>query len=492
MLIFRLLRFRWGLLVCIVALSIRTVALADGPSLTTTTTSVESTATIDAHTPVELVVDHFIDAQLQTLQLQPAGQISDASLLRRLSLDLVGRIPTNQEVHDFVSSDDADKRARWIDQLLSSTGFARHQIDELDALLMYPDGGNLRDYLSKAIDQDRRWDQMFRELIIADQSDDAMGASAFLKARLKDTDKMTNEVSVRFFGVNVSCAQCHDHPLVSDWTQDHYYGMKSFFSRTFENGGFLAEREYGSVEYTTTRGEQRKAKLMFLTGEVLDEPTRQEQSEQDKQAERKRLEEFKKDKKPPPAPEYSRRARMAEVGLGESGRYWLAKSLANRLWARFFGFGLVMPVDQMHSENPASHPELLEWLARDLMTHNFDMKRTIRGLVLSRAYSRNSRWTQGDSMPEPSTFAVSRVRPLTPLQLGASLKVATLDPNAIDLSVPQAERNKRADDAAQAGRGLSSRFEMPREDLQISVSEALFLNNNPQVVRDLLSGGLVN
>ena len=110
---------------------------------------------------------------------------------------------------------------------------------------MYPDGGNLRDYLKKTVAENRSWDQIFRDLMLAEQgADSTTGASAFVRARLNDVDKMTNEVSVRFFGVNISCAQCHDHPLVNDWKQDHYFGMKSFFSRTFENGGFIAERPY--------------------------------------------------------------------------------------------------------------------------------------------------------------------------------------------------------------------------------------------------------
>src|SRR5438876_884101 len=82
----------------------------------------------------------------------------------------------------------------------------------------------------------------------ADESDPkTKGSSEFIKARVSDIDRLTNDVSVLFFGVNVSCAQCHDHPLVNAWKQDHFYGMKSFFARTFDNGGFLAEREFGPV-----------------------------------------------------------------------------------------------------------------------------------------------------------------------------------------------------------------------------------------------------
>src|SRR5262249_11947979 len=143
-----------------------------------------------------------------------------------------------------------------------------------DTLLMPADrSGGLRDYLSRAFTENRSWDRIFRELILADENEPATkGTSAFLKVRVSDLDKLTSEVSSLFFGVNVSCAQCHDHPIVHDWKQDHFYGMKSFFSRTYEVNGFLAEREYGTVKFKTTKGQERLANMMFLTGKVAEVP----------------------------------------------------------------------------------------------------------------------------------------------------------------------------------------------------------------------------
>ncbi len=442
---------------------------------------------------VETIVDHYVDVRLKESMVEPTSQAIDSDLIRRLTLDLIGRLPSPCETQEFLESVSEFKRAQWVDRLMSSEGFVRHQVDELESLLMYPDRSNLRDYLKKSVIENRPWDQIFKDLMLAEQGDDPnTGASSFVRARLNDVDKMTNEVSVRFFGVNISCAQCHDHPLVSDWKQDHYYGMKSFFARTFESGGFVAERQYGTVDYVTTKGEQRRARLVFLTGEVLDEPEQLEPSDQEKQAEKKQLEELRKEKKAPPQPIYSRRNRIIESGLSPVGRIWLARAIVNRVWYRLLGYGLVMPVDQMHSENPSSHPELLEWLAEDLISHDFDLKRLIRGLVMSRTYSRDTSWEGHTTKPEANLFAVGRVRMLTPLQLGASLRVATLDPESIGSNVALADRNKRLEDSAQSGRGLSSRFEMQREDLQISVSEALYLNNNRELMSELLGRGLVD
>ncbi len=442
--------------------------------------------------PIESVVDYYVDAKLVEQTVEPSEQANDPNLVRRMSLDLIGRMPSFDEVQEFLSASDADKRGRLVDRLLASKGFERHQVDELEIMLMYPDEGNIRDYLLQAVKEDRRWDQIFSDVVFAKQeSESGNGASSFLKARLKDTDKLTNEVSVRFFGVNISCAQCHDHPLVSTWTQDHYYGMKSFFDRTFDNGGFVAEREFGLVSFTTTKGEQRKAKLMFLSGDVLDEPAYAEPTDEQKKAEKKLLDESKKEKKAPPAPAYSRRARLIDAGLAPSGRQWMARSLANRIWHRFFGHGLVMPLDQMHAENPPSHPELMQWLARDLIEHRFDVKRLIRGLVMSRAYSRDSAWLGEGSRPEKESFAVAQVRPLTGNQLAASLRVATIDPDSIGAAVSPADKELKLENIAQAGRALSSRFEMPRDEMQISVSEALFMSNSQQILNELLVGGLV-
>ncbi len=448
---------------------------------------------LPADTPIQVVVDHYIEAKLRDAAVEPVGQISDANFIRRVTFDLCGRPPSYTEVEAYCASTDTNKREQLVDSLLNNAGYNRHQVDELETLLMYPDRGNLREYLKRSIAEDRRWDQIYRDILLAEQGEDPNnGPGAFLRARLADIDKMTNEVSVRFFGVNISCAQCHDHPLVTDWTQDHYYGMKSFFVRTFDNGGYVAERDYGLVDFATTAGEQRRAKLMFLSGEVLNEPEQVEPSDEAKQAFNKELERLRNEKKAPPAPAYSRRGRLIDVGLSPVGLDWMARSLANRMIYRAFGYGLVMPVDQMHSENPASHPELLEWFARDLVNHEFDLKRLMRGLVLSRTYARESVWASSGDPPAESLFAVGQVKMLTPFQFGAALKVATLDPESVQPKVAIHDRDHRLESAAGAGRGLSSHFEMPREELQVSVSEALLLSNNQQLMQNLLGGGLVN
>ena len=447
---------------------------------------------LPADRPLPEVVDYYVNARLHEKNVTPVGRADDATLLRRLMLDLVGRIPTPPEVEEFTADGDPDKLAKWVDRLLASEGFVRHQAEELNTLLIYPENNDLRKYLTEAVKENRPWDQMFRELMLVEgQAKAPEGAHEFLRAYVNDADRLTNEVSVRMFGINVSCAKCHDHPLVEAWTQDHFYGMKSFFDRTFDNGGFIGEREYGLVSYQTVAGEKRDAQLMFLTGEMLDEPEHKEPTDKEKKQEKERLEKFKKEKQAPPPPEYSRRKRIVDVGLAPGGREFFAKAIVNRMVHRLYGYGLVMPLDQMHDENDPSHPELLEWLARDFIAHSYDLQHLMRGLVLSETYARDSRWTSEDR-PPMSYFAVANIRPLTPMQLGAALKIATLDPDSLRDDMQVEDRDALAERTAQSGRGLAGEFEMPRPDFEIGVDEALFFSNNDRPQRELLSGGLVN
>jgi hypothetical protein len=437
--------------------------------------------------PVPEVVDFYVDAQLREENVTPAAPAEDANLLRRLTLDLAGRIPTVAETSGFVSSQGPHKRVQLVDRLMGSPAFVRHQANEFDVLLMDGSRASLRDYLLGAFTENRPWDRVFRELMLPDETDPKQkGASELLRVRLKDLDKMTGEVSSLFFGVNVSCAQCHDHPLVADWKQDHFYGMKSFFSRSYEAGRFVGERDTAVVKFKTTKGQERTAKLMFLTGQVVEEPPGLKPVK----------EEPKKSKKlpptssaPPPAPpKFSARATLVELALRRGQGDFFARSIVNRVWARLFGYGLVMPLDQMHSANPPSHPELLDWLARDLVEHGYDLRRLTRGLVLSRAYARSSRW-EGKEAPKPALFAVARVRPLRPMQLATALRLATAAPAAFPAGMKADDFDGRLQGIEGGARGLAGLFEQPGEDFQVGVGEALLFSNGERIQKELLADG---
>jgi hypothetical protein len=176
---------------------------------------------------------------------------------------------------------------------------------------------------------------------------------------------------------------------------------------------------------------------------------------------------------------------LVEVALAEGQREFFARAIVNHVWYRLYGHGLVMPLDQMHPENPPSHPELMEWLARDLIDHGYDLRRLIRGLVLTEAYARSSRW-EGEGRPLTSTFAVMAARPLSPQQYATALRLGSTSPDSFAAEMKPEDLDKRIEGIENGARGLAGLFEQPRTDFQVSVTEALLLSNSDRIAKELL------
>lgn len=488
-------RLRLLLIAAVCALAPRASRAADIPSLIragTPTVALPAKPSAPTNQPIERVIDQHIDAAIAEAGVAPAAQAGDATVIRRLTLDLVGRIPTTGEVDAYVKSTDSDKRAKLVDRLIGSPGFVRHQA-ALFEVMLNPEGnrrgsGSLQVYLADALKENKPWDRMFRELMLPDETDPKLkGAADFLRGRVNDADKLTSDVSVAFFGVNVSCAQCHNHPHVKDWTQDHFYGMKAFLARTFDNGGFLGERGYGVIQYKPTKGPERTAQMMFLSGTKVKEADAQEPSAAEMKKEKEALDKAKAAKTPPPAPKFSARAELVKVALRGENAEFFSRSIVNRMWHRFFGTGLVSPLDQMHAENQPSHPELLTWLARDTAENKYDLRRLIRGIVMSEAYSRSSQY-DSENRPANKTFAVARLKPMTPLQLSTSLKIAAADPATFD-GLKADEFEKRMEQIESSARGFAALLAQPTDNFQIGVGEALLFSNGDRVLREILTDG---
>lgn len=448
-----------------------------------------------AELPIEQVIDLFVQQRLDAEKATAALQADDTNLLRRLMLDVAGRIPTSEEAKMYVANGSATKRVELVDRLLASPDFVWHQRNEFDRMLLpnKPNDGDFRKYLLWSVKENRPWDAMFRDMLVGDEADEnRKPALTFIKSRARDLDDMLNDTAILFFGVNVTCAKCHDHPLTPDWKQHHYFGMASFFSRTYvTKKNLLAERPFGEVKFKSKRKDDTKgeqiAKFEFLTGSIIDEPV-VERSEEDK----KKIEEIikasmqKDDAPPPEKPEFSPREKLVEVALRSEDNRFFARNIVNRIWDRFFGRGLVHPVDQLHAANAPSHPELLDWLTRDLVAHNYDWKRLIRGIVLSQAYSRSSEWTAGTLPPDPSLFAVATVKPLTPRQYAVSLLMARQSPDSWPPFDKPDEWATRREQLENASNGYAAMFEMPGEHFQVAVDEALLFNNSKRIEDELL------
>jgi hypothetical protein len=386
-------------------------------------------------------------------------------------------------MQEYLASSDPQKKVKLVDRLIASPAFARHNAQTFYAFMQYSDGQRrkgdkgvpLYDYLLRSFNENRSWDRMFREMMLPDEKDAKMqGANEFLRSRVKDTNRLTIDVSSTFFGVNVSCAQCHNHPHVEQWTQDQFYGMKSFFARTFDAGGFLGERDFGVVKYIPNKGTEKVSPIIFLSGAKLDVPGIKDPTLEEKKKEQMRLDVGKKAKGPPAPPNFSLRAKLVETALSPEQRGFFARNIANRQMHRYLGRGLVMPLDQVHSENPASHPELLDWLARDVAANGYDLKRLTRGIVLSSVYARSSRWNS-DKFPDERLFALGTVRALAPMQLATALKLATADPQSLPADRQKLE--ERIENIEKSAGGLASLFPQPR-----------LFTNNEALQKSLLEG----
>lgn len=440
--------------------------------------------------PIAEVIDHHVDHKLKLARVEPAPQADESTLVRRLYLDLAGRIPTANEARAHVASTDPRKRAKLIDELLALPEFVRHNATEFDVLLRNDndEAGSVRGYLLKAFQENRPWNQMFRDLLGVADRPEPTKPEAYVARRLKDHDALTRDISSVFFGLNITCAQCHRHPYIKSLTQDYFFGMKAFFASTYEIQGNVLDRQYLKLApFKARNGELRPVKMMFLSGETV-APGNESVANLDKAIldENKLIQEFVKNfpktKELPAAPAFRPRTRLAELALSPANRDRFAAAIVNRLWHRFHGHGLVMRVDQMHALNEPSHPDLLRWLTRDFITHNYDLKRLIGGLVGSKAYARSSRWDHSDP-PGPELFAAAALRPLTPMQWGVSHRLASnpallKNATAADLRLKALEGIE-----AEAQKVVGNLIEYPRDDMQINVTESMRLSNDASLLK---------
>lgn len=446
---------------------------------------------------VAQLIDTAVDQQNTAAGITAAPLANPDTLLRRTTLDLAGRIPTSKERDWYLLLPEQTRQQQLVDRLMQLPDFDFHLRNSLDELLLpeRPNDGEFREYLLTAVQERRPWSRMFREMLLAVPAEGPnKGAAQFVKSRVRELDDLTNDTAVLFFGVNISCAKCHDHPLVADWKQDHYYGMQAFFHRTFTSKkNAILEKPFGGVKFRTTAGVDRDAELMFLNGAVTADAT-PAYSDEEKKAAEEQIRKLEREDDAQAVPvSFSPRQALIDAALADQQQQYLARNIVNRTWARLLGTGIVDPPDQMHSGNPASHPELLKALGEDLVSHDYDLRRLIRSIVLSRTYARASSWAAEAQLPAAQSFAVAAARPLTPRQLAASLLIACRSaeswPSVEESAAkPEEWRQKRTDLENQAN-GWMREFEQPSRDFQIAVDEALFFSNNDRVQNDLLRDG---
>jgi Protein of unknown function (DUF1553)/Protein of unknown function (DUF1549) len=359
-------------------------------------------------------IDRQIDQRLQADQVKPSGRSDDAEFLRRLSLDLTGHIPPADKVGAFLDSKDADKRVKLIDELLASSDYGKHQADVWQALLVKRSSDNralqtqpLITWLEDNFNQNKPWDKFVSELITATGTQDKNGAVTYFLGN-NTVDKMNDSAAKLFLGVQLQCAQCHNHPF-TDWKQTEYWHMAAFFMKVQVQRVLPANRQTSPPGVSETAAVRRGRNALPESAKVL--PPKFLQGEQ-----------------PAVKSDEPLRPVLAAWLTSQTNPYF-ARAMVNRTWAQLFGRGLVNPVDDMHDGNPASHPELLNELAGQFAANQFDLKYLIRSICLSESYQRSSKPNDSNAEASPALFSRMAVKVLTPEQLFDSLVQVVGQPN---------------------------------------------------------------
>jgi hypothetical protein len=335
-----------------------------------------------------------IDAAVQAAAGVSPELCEDAEFVRRLHLDLAGRIPSADVARAFLADSAPDKRARLVDRLLAGPDFERHLARTLDLMIMErrPDrhvtAAEWEDWLVAAVAENRPLTRIFADLLAHDGVDPKTRAAAkFVLDREVDPHALTRDIGRVFFGRDLQCAQCHDHPRIDDYFQADYYAIYSFVGRSSLHKpdpkvpAAVAEKAEGDVPFKSVFTQKEGVSRPRMPGdELLAEPSFPKGGEYV-------VAPNPKDKNVRSVPRYSRRGRLAElVARGDNQAF--RENLANRLWAHLMGRALVEPVDLHHAGNPPASPELLDLLADGLAELRFDLRAFLRELALTRTYQR--------------------------------------------------------------------------------------------------------
>jgi hypothetical protein len=326
-------------------------------------------------------VDEQIDKQLARLNLPASPACGDAEFVRRAFIDTIGRPPTIDEAQAFFLDPSSSRRDALIESLLTRSEFGDYWTYKWSDLLML-NGTRLRpealktyyQWIRKQVADGVPWDKFVRAIITATGESIENGPTNFY-ALSQSPEDMTENVSQAFLGLSIGCAKCHNHPL-EKWTNDQYYGMASLFSRVKAKGWGGEGRD----------GDGRRTLYVAESGELVQPRTGKPQ---------------------PPTPldgqpldfndPADRRLALANWLISPTNPYF-ARSIANRVWANFFGVGLVEKVDDMRVSNPPSNDELLAAAAGYLIQHKFDLKALMRVILQSNAYQRASQPLPGNHL----------------------------------------------------------------------------------------------
>jgi hypothetical protein len=436
-------------------------------------------------------IDQLVAAGHKDYAKAAAPLAPDDEFLRRVTLDLIGRVPTATEARAFFADRSPFKRVRLIDNLLADPHSSRRLAQHLDVALLDRRAGPKvprpawEEFLRASFEENKPYDVLVREILSADGADPETRARAkFFLDRNLDAQVVTRDIGRLFFGRNLQCAQCHDHPIVDDYKQAEYFGIQAFFNRAFlfpnaeAPTAVIAEKADGEVSFVSVfdKAKTQKTTAPRVPGKAPVADVKLEKGKEYEVAPAKGVK---------PIPAYSRFARLASaVANGDNPAF--RRTAANRWWAFLMGRGLIHPLDQDHSENPPSHPALIDLLADEFAAHKFDVKWLVREIALSKTYQRSSLPVPGAPDLGPAKFAVAPVKPLAPEQLAYALLQATgftdAERQALGAGLTDAALHaKLAPQANPIVRKFGSRAGEPEEKFAATLDQTLFLKHGGTV-----------
>lgn len=316
--------------------------------------------------PSKNFIDELVFANLKLIGVPPSPVCDDATFIRRVSLDIAGRLPTVAEAEAFLASSEPTKRDKLVDALLTSPDYADYFANKWTALLKNKrDGVNditanfaFHSWVRDSLLANKPYDQLVRQLLAATGTIEGNPPVAWYK-RVKQPTEQLEDVAQLFLGVRMQCAQCHHHPF-ERWSQHDYYSMSAFFSQIGRKPTATAGEDVIFHKRGVAQAENKKTKLPVKPA-GLGEPTLDIPPDEDP------------------------RLRLADW-MGNKNNPFFAKSLVNRYWKHFFKRGLIEPEDDIRETNPASNPELLDALAKHFVESGFDLKAVVRVITQSSTY----------------------------------------------------------------------------------------------------------
>jgi len=351
-------------------------------------------------------VDTHVFNKLRKLRIPPAELCSDQVFVRRAFVDILGVIPSVEETDAFLADQDPDKRAKLIDTLLERPEFSELwamkwaeilRVAEIPNILDRKGMHRYNDWLRAAITSNTPMDQLVRELLSAEGGNFTNPAANYYVIE-RDPLIMAENVAQVFLGIQIKCAQCHNHPF-ERWTMDDYYSFAAFFAQVGRKGSsdpresIIFNSGSGEVKHLNTK---QNMAPKFLGGETPDVAGK------------------------------DRRAVLAEW-MTSPENPWFSENLANRVWAHFFGSGIVDPPDDVRVTNPPTNPQLLDELGAKMIEYNYDLRKLVRDICNSYTYQMSTHPREPENN-DVRNFSHAQVRRLTSEQmLDAIVKVTGND-----------------------------------------------------------------